>query len=186
MDTPGGSGQDPADPRPGRPDGIGWPGPARRSEILGSLTVPGRPEQVSSARAFIARTLAERSGIDSDAATLLTSELVTNAIQHTRSGQGGVVRVVVIGLPDGVLIEVTDQGAPGAPVVKGSDLYAAEGHGLYLVQQVAGQWGYLRGPAGTTVWFHLSAAAGPGPVTRGGHAGSAAGLPWQRLRPVMS
>jgi hypothetical protein len=39
-------------------------------------------------------------------------------------------------------------------VVKG-DLFAADGHGLYLVQQLAAQWGYLRDPAGTTVWFHL-------------------------------
>jgi len=42
--------------------------------------------------------------------------------------------------------------------VKG-DLYAAEGHGLFLVQHLAAQWGYLRNPAGTTVWFHLAATA---------------------------
>jgi hypothetical protein len=41
--------------------------------------------------------------------------------------------------------------------VKG-DLYAADGHGLFLVQHLAAQWGYLRDPAGTTVWFHLPAA----------------------------
>jgi hypothetical protein len=41
-------------------------------------------------------------------------------------------------------------------VAKG-DLYAAEGHGLFLVQHLAPQWGYLRDPAGTTVWFHLPA-----------------------------
>jgi hypothetical protein len=46
------------------------------------------------------------------------------------------------------------------PVVKG-DLYAAEGHGLFLVQHLAAQWGYLRDPAGTTVWFHLPAADQP-------------------------
>jgi hypothetical protein len=44
--------------------------------------------------------------------------------------------------------------------VKG-DLYAAEGHGLFLVQHLAAQWGYLRDPAGTTVWFHLAAAEEP-------------------------
>jgi hypothetical protein len=38
------------------------------------------------------------------------------------------------------------------------DLYAAEGHGLFLVQHLAAQWGYLRDPAGTTVWFHLPVA----------------------------
>jgi len=29
---------------------------------------------------------------------------------------------------------------------------------LFLVQHLAAQWGYLRDPAGTTVWFHLPAA----------------------------
>ncbi|MBO0806356.1 MAG: ATP-binding protein [Nocardiopsaceae bacterium] len=157
MDTPAGSGQQQAPGEPGRP--AGRPpthGPARRrSAVLGSLVIPGSPEHAASARAFIARTLSRQPRIDSDAATLLTSEVVTNAIQHTRSGDGGEITVVVIGLPGGVLIEVTDQGSPGAPVVKGN-LYAAEGHGLYLVQQLADRWGYLRGPEGTTVWFSLA------------------------------
>ncbi|MBO0822198.1 MAG: ATP-binding protein [Nocardiopsaceae bacterium] len=170
-------------------------GPARRSEVLGSLTIPGRPEHVSSARAFITRTVSGLPGVDSDAATLLTSELVTNAIRHTRSGRGGTVGVTVIGLPDGILVEVTDQGAAGTPEVKDSGLYAAEGHGLYLVQQVAERWGYLRDPAGTTVWFHLPGAGpAPGQATRkvtpkatGNRTARAiAGVPGQRLRPAMS
>ncbi len=129
--------------------------------MLGSLTVPGSPEQVSGVRAFIARTLAVVPGVDRDAATLLTSELVTNAIQHTDSGaRGGTVTVVVIAVPAGVLVEVIDDGSPGTPVVK-ADLYAADGHGLFLVQQLAAQWGYLRDLTGTTVWFHLAAARDP-------------------------
>jgi anti-sigma regulatory factor (Ser/Thr protein kinase) len=96
-------------------------------------------------------------GADNDAATLLTSEIVTNAIRHTRSGaDGGTVTIVVIGVPRGVLVEIIDDGSAGTPVAKG-DLYAAEGHGLFLVQHLAPQWGYLRDPAGTTVWFHLPA-----------------------------
>jgi anti-sigma regulatory factor (Ser/Thr protein kinase) len=143
-----------------------------RATVLGSLTVPGRPEQVGLARAFVARTLGtNRVGADSDAATLLTSEIVTNAIQHTKSGvDGGTVTIVVIGVSGGVLVEIIDDGSAGTPVVKG-DLYAAEGHGLFLVQHLAAQWGYLRDPAGTTVWFHLPATyepqqAGP-PAGRG-------------------
>ena len=64
------------------------------------------------------------------------------------------------GIPHGVLVEIIDNGSAGTPVVKG-DLYAAEGHGLFLVQHLAAQWGYLRDPAGTTVWFHLPAADQP-------------------------
>ena len=177
MDTQAGIGQHTAPAQRG-PDGP-------RSATLGSLTIPGTPQHVASARMFIARTASRVPGIDSDAATVLTSELVTNAIQHTRSGDGGEVTVVVIGLPDGVRVEVTDQGSPGAPVVK-SDLYAADGHGLYLVQQLAGKWGYLRDPTGTTVWFHLPTDAPPGTAAGDEPGTAAAGLLRQRLQPTRS
>ncbi|HEY1819749.1 MAG TPA: ATP-binding protein [Trebonia sp.] len=133
-------------------------GARQMTAILGSLTIPGRAEQVSVARSFITRTLAatcRERRVDSEAATLLTSELVTNAILHTMSGaDDGTVTVVVVDVPDGVLVEVIDDGSADAPVVKG-DLFSADGHGLYLVQQLAAQWGYLRDTASTTVWFHL-------------------------------
>jgi anti-sigma regulatory factor (Ser/Thr protein kinase) len=138
-------------------------GSSTRASVLGSLTMEGHPSQVSAARAFVARTLAaSHLKVDSDAATLLTSEVVTNAIQHTKSGVDGSVTIVVIAVPRGVLVEVIDDGSAGVPIVKG-DLYAAEGHGLFLVQQLAAQWGYLRDPAGTTVWFHLPTPDEPGP-----------------------
>jgi anti-sigma regulatory factor (Ser/Thr protein kinase) len=145
-------------------------GARQMTAILGSLTIPGRPEEVSGVRAFITRTLAaasRRRRVDSDAATLLTSELVTNALLHTDSGRpGGGVTVVIRGLPDGILVEVVDDGSAGTPVVKG-DALAGEGQGLYLVQQMAAEWGYLRDKAGTTVWFYLAAVPPPG----GGPAG---------------
>jgi anti-sigma regulatory factor (Ser/Thr protein kinase) len=156
----------PGRPAPGRP-APGRPGPrgtasGTRATVLGSLTIPGRPEQVAAARAFVSRTLrSHQVGADDDAATLLTSEIVTNAIRHTKSGvDSGTVTIVVIGVPRGVLVEIIDGGSAGTPVVKG-DLYAAEGHGLFLVQHLAAQWGYLRDPAGATVWFHLPVADEP-------------------------
>jgi serine/threonine-protein kinase RsbW len=131
----------------------------RQAAIIGSITVLGRPSEVSGARAFVRRTLSttgKGQAIDSDAATLLTSELVTNAIQHTLSGgPGGTVTIVIVDVADGVLIEVIDDGSPDTPVVK-SDIMTPDGHGLYLVQQLAAQWGFLRDATGTTVWFHLA------------------------------
>jgi anti-sigma regulatory factor (Ser/Thr protein kinase) len=133
-------------------------GTRQRAAILGSVTIPGIPEDVSVTRAFIARTIAAVPRVDSDAATLLTSELVTNAIQHTDSAApGGTVTVVVIEVPEGVLVEVVDDGSADTPAVKGS-WYTTEGQGLFLVQQLATRWGFLRDPAGTTVWFHLQAS----------------------------
>jgi anti-sigma regulatory factor (Ser/Thr protein kinase) len=150
------------------------PASARRAAILGSLTIPGRPEHVAAARAFVARTLsANQVDTDNDSAALLTSEIVTNAITHTKSGiAGGTVTIIVIGIPHGVLIEVVDDGSAGTPIVKG-DLYASDGHGLYLVQHLAARWGYLSDPAGTTVWFDLVAADAPQQVS--GPAGPQAG-----------
>jgi anti-sigma regulatory factor (Ser/Thr protein kinase) len=137
---------------------------SRTTAILGSATIPGLPEEVVGARAFVARTLSaadKTPSLDSDAATLLTSELVTNAIQHTASGApGGTVTIVVVNVPDGILVEVIDDGSADTPVVK-RDVLTASGHGLLLVQQLAAQWGYLRDPAGTTVWFHLSSQWSP-------------------------
>jgi len=180
-----GTDRSPADPRSAGTRGtgarrIGARGAARssRATVLGSLTIPGRPEQVGHARAFVARTLGTNEvGADADAATLLTSEIVTNAIQHTKSGiDGGTVTIVVIGVSHGVLVEIIDVGSAATPVVKG-DLYAVEGHGLFLVQHLAAQWGYLRDPAGTTVWFHLPATYEPPRAT--GQPGPAAGVPAQ-------
>jgi anti-sigma regulatory factor (Ser/Thr protein kinase) len=131
--------------------------------VLGSLTVPGRPEHVSRARAFVAglvgQTALARSAADT--AALLTSELVTNAMLHTSSGVGGgTVTVVVVDVPDGLMVEVIDDGSPASgPEVQG-DRYAAHGHGLFLVEQLASRWGYLRDMAGTTVWFQLDGDGG--------------------------
>jgi anti-sigma regulatory factor (Ser/Thr protein kinase) len=145
----------PGDPKPARARRRA-DGP--RAAVLDTLTIPGHPEQVAAARAFVVRTLsADHPDADADAAALLTSEIVTNAIQHSKSGtEGGTVTIVVIGLPHGILVEIIDGGSAGAPIVQG-DLYAAQGHGLFLVQRLAAQWGYHRDSASTTVWFHLPA-----------------------------
>jgi anti-sigma regulatory factor (Ser/Thr protein kinase) len=163
-----------------------WPGPRRRpapggtaggthATVLGSLTIPGRPELVATARAFVSQTLSShRVGADYDAATLLTSEIVTNAIQHTKSGvDSGTVTIVVIRVPRGVLVEIIDDGSAGTPVVKG-DLYAAEGHGLFLVQHLAAQWGYLGLSQGPGRHHGLVPPAG-GPAAAGRRARGPAG-----------
>ncbi len=127
--------------------------------VLGSLTIPGCPEHVARARAFVARL----AGAAAETAVLLTSELVTNAVLHTRSGwDGGAVTVVVIDLPDGLLVEVADDGSPDRGPEVSEDRYAACGHGLFLVEQFAARWGYRQDGAGTTVWFQVSTADSTG------------------------
>jgi anti-sigma regulatory factor (Ser/Thr protein kinase) len=128
--------------------------------VLGRMTIPGRPEHVCEARAFAAATLRQL-GTVTETAVLLTSELVTNAVRHSRSrAPGGTIALVILQVSGGVRIEVTDQGSDvSSPIVKG-DTFASDGHGLFLVEAMAEQWGYLRRTSGTTVWFRL-----PGSVT---------------------
>lgn len=128
------------------------------ANVLASLTIRGRAEHVSEARSFVAKAI----GADNpaaDVAILLTSEIVTNAVVHSDSRcAGGTVMLVVTEISGGLRIEVADNGSDlSTPVVKG-DVYASDGHGLYLVQALADQWGYVRDETGTTVWFWLSAA----------------------------
>lgn len=135
--------------------------------VLGSLTIPGRPEHVREARAFVAKALGDlRSGLED--AVLLTSELVTNAVMHSASRcAGGTVTVQITESAGGVRVEVADAGSDlGTPVVRG-DVYASDGHGLFLVQTLSDQWGYLRDDGGTTVWFWLAATARTGPADPG-------------------
>jgi anti-sigma regulatory factor (Ser/Thr protein kinase) len=127
--------------------------------VLASLTIPGRPDQVSEARAFVRKVVGAGSPV-MDTAVLLTSEIVTNAVMHSDSRRtGGSVTVLMIEINGGLRVEVADDGSDlSAPVVRG-DVYASDGHGLYLVQALADQWGYVRDESGTTVWFWLADAA---------------------------
>ena len=129
------------------------------ASVLASLTIPGRAEHVSEARSLVRKAI----GADNpaaDVAILLTSEIVTNAVLHSNSRRaGGTILLLVTEVSGGLRVEVTDNGSDlGAPVVKG-DVYASDGHGLYLVQALADQWGYVRDRTGTTVWFWLRSAA---------------------------
>jgi anti-sigma regulatory factor (Ser/Thr protein kinase) len=124
--------------------------------VLASLTVPGRPERVAEVRRFVRRVTGDASPM-ADTAVLLASELVTNAVLHSASGRpGGSATILITEIGGGLRVEVADEGSDqSAPVVRG-DIYASEGHGLFLVQSLAEQWGYVRDETGTTVWFWLS------------------------------
>jgi anti-sigma regulatory factor (Ser/Thr protein kinase) len=131
--------------------------PLAASSARRSLTIRGCRRQVARARAFVARTLGpDHPG--TEVAVLLTSELVTNAILHSDSRDaGGTVTIVVSRLGEWLRIEVSDAGsACSAPIVK-KDVCASSGHGLFLVDALAQEWGYSRDDSQTTVWFSLAA-----------------------------
>jgi hypothetical protein len=113
--------------------------------LLGSLTIPGHPAWLRAAREFIARTL----GTDHaclGTAVLLTSELVTNSLRHSESGRwGGTVTITLISVPDGIRVEVIDDGSETEPAVRTGEPESPElaegGRGLQLVEILSGNWG---------------------------------------------
>ena len=123
---------------------------------LGSVTLPGQPQQVSVARRFVAGAIGAGHP-QADTALLLTSELVTNAVTHSRSRlPGGTVDVVVATRPSGLLISVTDDGSADQVPVVSSRPGAENGNGLLLVTRLANIWGHSRAAGRTTVWFRLA------------------------------
>jgi anti-sigma regulatory factor (Ser/Thr protein kinase) len=126
-----------------------------REQVLGSLTIPGRADQVGVARSFVAGSLGRHPA--SDVLVLLASETVTNAVLHSNSRHpGGTVTVTVLQAAGGIRVDVADAGSElNLPEVKGNGCVTG-GHGLYLVQALADEWGYVRAKPGTTVWFWVA------------------------------
>ncbi len=148
-----------------------------RSEVL-----PGEPASVGRARRMVSGTL-ESWGLDAlvDDASLLVSEVVTNAVLHA----GTEVVVSIRRHGSGVRIEVAD----GSPVVPTRRRYhgdAVTGRGLQILESTASNWGTTTssgggggggggggdggggGGGGKVVWFDLGepvtgASDGEGP-----------------------
>jgi anti-sigma regulatory factor (Ser/Thr protein kinase) len=125
-------------------------------EFASEPTAPGR------ARVELREALAGRLA-ESDLATLtlLTSELVTNAVIHPGQSATGSVGLRITAYTDRIRVEVTDPGS-------GFDLADLQprprdfgGHGLVVVDGLSSRWGTARTEAdgGFCVWFELDVAA---------------------------
>jgi anti-sigma regulatory factor (Ser/Thr protein kinase) len=126
--------------------------------IRASLTVPGQPEQVHAARAFVGQTLGAVHPCAA-IAVLLVSELVTNSVLHSDSRHPGkTITITVIGIPGGVRVEVLDAGGVSVPFLgHGDDDLAERGRGLRLVSELSARWDYRRDDAGLVTWFEIRA-----------------------------
>ncbi|MFI9615805.1 ATP-binding protein [Streptomyces sp. NPDC052023] len=85
-----------------------------------------------------------------DTAELLVSELVTNALRHTR----GPLRLNLRLRDSRLLCEVEDTESTG-PVRRVVDADAEGGRGIELLELLADAWGSVRMPTGKTVWFEV-------------------------------
>jgi anti-sigma regulatory factor (Ser/Thr protein kinase) len=152
-------------PDNGRSDGAGQPdrdGETDHPDIPPRFrrAFAGQPDQVAQARRFVEGALAGCPALAD--VVLLTSELATNAVQHSATGRGGAFIVAISHGPGRVRVTVTDGGSATRPAVapEAAEL-AVSGRGLLLVDVLADRWGYaseLDGVTGASgaVWFELA------------------------------
>lgn len=128
-----------------------------------SRRLPPVPASVPEARRLVRELLWARGREDlEDTASLLVSEIVTNALLHA----GTTIHVTARLEERRLRVEVRD-GSPHLPVPRRYASTAGTGRGLLMVERLVDDWGVQRHPDGKTVWFTLSdgdrssRAAGP-------------------------
>jgi anti-sigma regulatory factor (Ser/Thr protein kinase) len=90
--------------------------------------------------------------VDVDTAVLLTSELVTNALSHEKSGTITLTITCVCGQ---LRVDVNDT-SRRVPMPVNTPVDAEAGRGLLLVSRLATDWGFHPTPAGKAVYFTLA------------------------------
>jgi serine/threonine-protein kinase RsbW len=120
--------------------------------VRNSLVLPGRPESVRTARQFTDACLPACPSVFE--AMLCADELVTNAVEHSRSGlPGGTLTIRVITEPGQWLrVEVEDAGPRLRAVPANAGPLAEHGRGLALVNVLADTTGQAAGLA----WFSMA------------------------------
>jgi len=101
---------------------------------------------------------------------LIVTELASNAVRHSRSGEDGGTFTVRLDT-NIVRVEVTDLGSDSEPQLQPADLtteidldsdpeeefeLAESGRGLHLVASLATQWGIHGDKTGHTVWAEIT------------------------------
>ncbi|HLG91831.1 MAG TPA: ATP-binding protein [Acidimicrobiales bacterium] len=136
----------------------------RRRELRASL--PGQAASAAEARRLVRQALEawgrpEASGW----ASLVATELVTNAVVHARTAL-----LLVMRLDSALRIEVHD-GDRRPAVPRDHRPLSARGRGLELVAEASDRWGSDATPAGKVVWAELDRPASRRPAGRGATRG---------------
>jgi hypothetical protein len=109
-------------------------------------------------------------------ATLVVSELLTNAILHARPLPGARVLVAWAIRERSLEVAVSDGGAMTRPRATLPSLSSIGGRGLAIVENLSWRWGALPNDFGLTVWAVLPAPGSDRAGCGGGLAGYSGGL----------
>jgi anti-sigma regulatory factor (Ser/Thr protein kinase) len=126
-----------------------------------AFILPSIPKSVPIARFHIRAALSfHRLEEYADDAAVITSELVTNAIQHACGDGTGTVKVTLLRVwnPEGVTIVVTDSSQEG-PVARMAPDGSERGRGLRIVDGLSDCWGWNPEGGGKAVYAVLAKQA---------------------------
>ena len=127
--------------------------PTRVDDVRVRQELVGEPTSARDARRLVTRTLEEWDLVHlEDAAVLLVSEVVTNAVLHARTA----LAVEICRGDDVVRVTVSDR-SPASPQPRRAGLQAGTGRGLGLLAVMATDWGTgpSEDPWRKDVWFEL-------------------------------
>ena len=125
-----------------------------RSET--SFELAGGPYAVTAARLALSDLDSHLDASIAFDVRLLVSELVTNSVKHARVSEDDSI-LLVVGIHEKVVrIEVRDSGPGFEPPAAAPPDDADEGWGLFLVEQLADEWGV--NSERQAVWFQIDCA----------------------------
>jgi anti-sigma regulatory factor (Ser/Thr protein kinase) len=120
------------------------------------LRLPANAAAAAQARAKVREAIAAWDiAVDSEAAVLLTSELVTNAVLHDG---GDAITLAISCCHCRLRVDVHDSSAALPQPACAARPDAETGRGLLLVDTIADEWGCYRTSAGKAVYFTLTFA----------------------------
>jgi anti-sigma regulatory factor (Ser/Thr protein kinase) len=112
------------------------------------------PRTASAARRALEPLLWKLDPAQFQVAALLTTELIANSVEHSRTGAPSSVRLEVALTDEGLRVEVGDEGSGFVPAPRTLDAPLDSHWGLHLVEELADRWGVVAEPQ-TLVWFEL-------------------------------
>ena len=134
---------------------------AEIDQRLIAFALPSTPESVPMARVHVRAVLGFHGlGEYADDAEIITSELVTNAVQHVRDDGTGTIVVTLARVlnPAAVTIVVSDSSSQG-PIRRDTSADSDRGRGLQIVEALSAHWGWRQEDGGKAVFAVLAREA---------------------------
>jgi anti-sigma regulatory factor (Ser/Thr protein kinase) len=119
------------------------------NDWAGTYTLPNSPRSPALARMLVRQALADCPPSVTDAAELLVSELVTNAVRHAETDL-----ILHISTTPGVRVVVEDT-SPDPIEARIAAVDTDAGRGLAIVDAVATAWGWESSAFGKRTWFEV-------------------------------